>query len=232
MTVSANYSLDPSRDQLITMAFRLSGLLEAGKSPSQNDVNMASDFFNLELMNLQAEGVILRTVERASTSLTASTASYSLAADAIDIEIGPNDQAGTVNASGGSDTVVTVMARHEYQDIASKTITGLPSRVYVEKLATITCIFWPVPDTAYTFKYSKVRLLRDMDSGTVTTDLARRWLQAVVYAIASQICLAKSMPLDRVSLLRNEAERLKQRLHADDSERGKIHMHIAHSGRR
>jgi len=232
MAVSGNTSLDYQRDQLLTMALQFAGQLDSGRQAKQADLEMAAGYMNLELMTLQAEGVVLRTIERTTQTLSDGTASYSLSSSTIDVEPGPNGQAGVVASSGGNDTIVRLISRSEYLDISSKTSEGRPTMCYVEKGSTVSLLFWPTPDATYTFTYSRVRLLNDMDSGSVTMDLARRWLQAITYAVASQVALAKSMPLDLVSFLRSEAERLKAICRADDSQRGKVRFRLAHSGRR
>lgn len=238
MTVSANYTLDPQRDQLLTAAFRLAGVLDADGTLNQPDAAMGADFMNLELMNLQAEGVVLRTVERTTLVLVAGTTSYALPADTIDIDIGPNGIAGTIvplDDATGAETPVTAMTRAEYmvQNDKGSTTQATPVRVYIERAAAaVTLIFWPAPDaTAPTFRYARVRLIRDMDTGAVTVDLARRWLQFVTYAVATQVAMSKSIALDRVSWLRKRAEEMKVRLLADDTERGTIKLRISHNRR-
>lgn len=231
MTVSANYSLDFTRDQLIRMAYQLTGTLMAGKEPSAAEIGMASDFLNLELMNLQAEGVVLRTVERTTKAFADGTGSYALDADTIDVHVGPNDEIGAVTGSSGTATPVYVMSRDEYLNLPQTTQEGRPSRIYIEKLATVTAYPWPVPDGAYTWRYARVRLLRDADTGAVTMDVARRWLQAVAYSIAAQIALARNLPLDKTGYLRSEAERMKAICRGDDVQRGAIQLRVTHRGR-
>ncbi len=231
MTISANTTLDYQSDTLLTMALQLAGQLEAGETANIYDLEMARRFMNLEMFTLQAEGVVLRSVSRTTQALAASDADYTLSASVIDIEPNVNGFAGTVNVSGGTDTPISLISRSAYQAISDKTSEGTPTCVYVEKLAVITLYFWPVPDASYTFKYAKVGLLADVDSGAVTLDLHRRWLQAITYAVAAQVALAKSMGLDLVSFLRSEAERLKAICRADDHQRGPTRFRLRHKGR-
>lgn len=233
MAISGNTSLDYQRDQLLTMSLQLAGQLAAGRDAKQADLEMAAGFMNLELMSLQAEGVIIRKAVYGSTqTLSDGTASYALASSIIDVEPGQNDQVGVVKPSGGTDTVVRLISRAEYQDISSKTTEGRPTVCYVERGTAVTLYFWPTPDATYTFTYTPVRLINDMDSGSVTMDLARRWLQAITFAVASQVALSKSMPIDLAGYLRSEAERMKTNCRNDDTQRGKVRFRLAHSGRR
>lgn len=239
MTVSANATLDYQRDQLITSAYRLAGVWPSGQDASDaqsaDDVAMAADFMNLELMALQAEGTLLRTSERTTLALVTSQSEYTLAADTIDVDVGPNDQAGTIVDSSNNESIVTVMSQADYLDISDKTGAGpaRPTRVYIDKGgALLTAVFWPPPDSlSITWRYSRVRLLKDMDSGSVTTDLQRRWLQYVTYAVAAQVALAKSIALDKVNWLRQQADAMKQRCLSTDNEQGKLRFRLGHRGR-
>jgi hypothetical protein len=235
VTTSSNSTLNYQRDQLLTTAFRLAGVLDADGTLNQADARMGADFMNLELQYLQADGVVLRTIERTTLTLVAGTTAYVLPADTIDVDTGPNGIAGTIVPALGSESAVVAMTRAEYMQQTDKgsVPTGRPLRVYIERgAAAVTLIFWPPPDTsAATFRYGRVRLLRDMDTGAVTVDLARRWLQFVTYAVATQVAMSKSIPLDRVSWLRKRAEEMKERLMADDTERGTIRISISHNRR-
>lgn len=233
MTVSSNYSMEFQRDQLLLLALQATGAIEAGQDPEPADLAMASNFLNLELQALQAEKVVLRTVERATLTLTAGTAEYTLPADTMDVQLGPSDQIGTIIPTTGSESAVASMTRAEYTDITDKTTSGRPTRAYVERLASITVTLWPVPDSTVTsLRYSRVRLLRDADDGAVTMDLARRWLKYVVYAVAVHLARAKSMGPAAIQDLRDEAELAKERCKEEDNQRGRIRFRIAHAGGR
>lgn len=234
MTVSTSALIDFQRDQLLTLGFQLAGQLGAGKSPSADDVGMAANFLRLELSALQAEGVILQTIERTTLTLVSGTATYTLPSDTIEVQLGPNDQAGTIVDTGSTESIVTTMSRAEYLDLSDKTsaVTARPTSVYIEKLAAVTATFWPVPDTtSVSYRYARVRLLRDTDSGSVTMDLARKWHKYLTFAVAAHVARAKSMPLDSVTSLIRESERLKDICKADDNQRGKIRFVVAHNGR-
>jgi hypothetical protein len=233
MTVSSNYAVDFSRDEIVRMAFQLCGVLEGGKEPESGDVAMASDFINFELKALQAEGVTLRHVERATLTLVSGTAAYTLPADTVDVEMGPNDEIGSILPSSGSETPVFSMTRAEYMALPDKTstVTGRPTRAYVEKLSGVTVTLWPVPDsTSATMRYSRVRLIRDADDGAVTMDLVPKWLKYVAYVTAENLARAKSLPMETIKDLEGKAERQKAVCLADDGQKGKIRFHLAHSG--
>lgn len=236
MPPSATTTLDFTRDTLIRLSYQLCGLLGEGKEPSPADTAMAADFMNLELMALQAEGVNLRSVERTTLTLIPGTTEYTLPSSTIDVAVGPNDEAGTIVPPSGSESLVTVMSRTEWLSLANKATDlnsrSTPSKVFIERQAQVRLVFWPPPDTyATSFRYGRVRLLGDMDTGAVTVDLGRRWLKFVAYATATCVARAKSLGVEVISTLTAEAERLKAICKADDNMRGKIQFRMTHSGR-
>jgi hypothetical protein len=214
-----------TRDQLIRRAFQTAGLLESSQTADTEDINMAVDFLGLELDALQAEKIVLRTVERATKALVAGTAEYTLDSDAIDVFVGPDNVAGTIVPSSGAEAHIRYISRHEYQEIPDKTTQSTPSQVFIERLATLKAVLWPVPDATATFRYQKVRLFSDV-AGNAAVDLNRKWGLYLLHAVAHRIAAAKSLPLARVRYLREEAERLKAICKGDDVERGHAQFYV------
>lgn len=226
--VSSAYAQELTRDEIIRRAFQLSSGLASGATPDANQIAMASDFLLTELDALQAEGIVLRTVESTNLTLVASTASYALPADTIDVM----GRAQLVPASG-SESIVTQMGREEYLDITEKTAEGTPTRFYVQRQATVTMYVWPVPDSnsPTTLRYQKVRLLKDMDTGSKTLDLERYWVKYVVWELAHQLAVANSIGLDRCVYLKNEATKAKESAKSYNRPHVPVMLRVAH-GRR
>lgn len=224
MTTSATSTFELTRDQLLRRAFQLAGLLEASHSPTGNDLSMAADILGMELDALQSEGVILRMQERTTKALVAGTAAYALDSDVLDVAIDSSNVAGTFVPSSGGETLIRVISQAEYVQISNKTTQATPSLVMIERLASVTATFWPVPVASGAFRYSKIRLRRDTDTGAVTLDLAKRWQKAVAYSMAWQLVVAKSGPTDRVKMLKEIADEAKQKALASDAATGHIQM--------
>jgi hypothetical protein len=228
MTVSANTAFELGRDVLIRRACQLAGLLEASQTMTGDDISLAADLLQVELLALQTEGVVVTHVERTTLTLVAGTAEYTLPADTLDVAISPDNVVGTVYVSGGNETPVAAIARGDYQMISMKTTQGTPTTAFIERGATVKVVLWPVPSAASTLRYSRMRLPRDNDTGIVTLDLARRWQKAIMLSLAYNLALAKSAPLGRVKFLFDEAERQKALARASDVE--KVHMQMTIGG--
>lgn len=232
MTVSTNVVLDFTRDQLLTAAIRKTGMLEASQIP--DSAMLANAAINLELVikSLQAEDVNLGTIERATPlTLTATTASYSLPSDTIDIAIGQSDNIGTLVATDGTESIVKTMSRDEWLQLANKSQAGPPTRAYLEKGATCTITFWPVPDDSTdTFRYTKVRLFKSGGTGANTMDSRGFWAEFFVYATAEGVAYDNSL-YERAKELGAKGERLRARCLTGEAQHGKIRWHPALRGR-
>jgi len=229
MTVSATSAFELTVAQIIRRSFQIAGLLEASQEPRDDDALLARDLLNVELDELQAEGILTGTVEFSTKSLSDGTASYTLDADAIDVFVGPDNVCGTIlQASGTTERRVAFISRHEYASKVDKTLKSVPTQVYIERLASVKAYFWPAPDASMTFKYQKVRLARDTNPTSSTPDTTRRRQKALIWALAYDLSMAKSKGLDRCRELKGERDRLKFIAKGDDVERGHGQFYVSY----
>lgn len=233
MTVSNNPLPDISRDQLIKNAMWMSGYLEASQIPQAADIGMATQLLRLVLDGLQAEGVILRTVERDLLTLVPGQSEYALPSDTIDVDVDTNGVAGMIVPTFGTgESPVMAIRADEWMQIGNKSVdSSRPTMVYIEKLATVSAVFYPPPGTeSASFRYRRVRLLRDVDTGGVTPDLPSRWNLALTMGLAALFAKAKSMDAKAVTL-NQDFEVAKMRVRREDVERGPIRLRLRTSGR-
>lgn len=226
MATSSTSTFELTRDQLVRRSLQIAGLLEASQSPTGDDISLAADIMQMEIASLVAEGIVVTWVERTTLSLTAAVASATFPTDTLDVAVDPNGVVGTIVPSAGAETPVRVITRQEYLLLPDKTTQATPTQVLIERLATVTATFWPVPVASVSFRYGKIRFPRDMDTGARTLDLSRRWQKAICYSVAFQLALAKSLPLDRASFLRTEAELAKMKALQSDGERGPQQIYV------
>jgi hypothetical protein len=233
MTVSANPTPQFTRDQILTAAIRMTGILEEQEAPSAALIASATNHLTFALQDLQSSGIILRTAERAMLPLVNGQSTYALPSDTIDLELGQDDTVGNVvPADGSAETIVKTMARGEYMNVALKNIlSGHPSRVYVERLAVVSVIFWPIPDSStLSFRYTRIRLLRAADTGAANMDLSNVWTPYLVYSVASGVALDKSK-VELSQALLSRAQTFRQRAEAGDVQHGNIRFRVGHRAR-
>lgn len=224
MAISSNAVFDLQRDQIIATAYKLCGVSD----PEAAQVSLGSDLLNVGLKALQNEGIVLRTVERYTQTLTSGTAQYTAPTDTLDID----SPAYVTLSATTTDYVLTQISRDDYMEISDKTTSGSPTSIYVEKGSSgIVFRLYPTPDTTVTsITYARIRLLRDADTGTVTMDLPSKYLKTLIYMLATELSLHLGM-LDRYELLESKYRYEKDLAVSDDVERGPIRF-IPRYGRR
>jgi len=231
MTVSVNPLPDFQRDQMLVGAIRLCGVLTAGEYPTPDQIDGALFHFRLALDELQSEGVVLTTVERTTLALVAGTAEYTLPSDVLDVAMGQDDAIGDIIGTTTGETIVKTMGRGEWMNLAVKDVQGRPSRCYIEKQNGTKAVFWPVPDaSSITFRYAKVRLLRDNDTGASTMDLRRTWAPYMTYATASGVAFDNSMT-DKGNNFKALADAKLTKYKAGDQQQGSLRFQIRHNAR-
>jgi len=222
---------DFQRDQILTAAIRLTGILPYEEDPSAKMLQASAMALDVVLDELMSDNIVRKQVERTTLALTSSTAAYNLAADTLDIEHGSGDTAGTVyDATNTAESIVTLISVGDYGKLSSKTTTGRPSRVLVERGALTTLTFWPVPSADMTFRYARVRMLFTSSTGAMTLDLRRTWTAYIVFAVAVHVCLHNSM-FEKAQVLDKWAKEKKQLAQAGDVERGNIRFRVGHDAR-
>ncbi len=195
----------PSVDMLIRQGLQLAGLLPLGREPSGIELRHARDMFDVTLKSLSSRGACLDQLEREEMTLAPPAAGQksSLAMDADTIEVAFPMM---LKLSGqDSETPISHIYFPQYQAISNKLSTGTPTSCYVEKLATVTLYFWPVPTQTYTVSFQRQRLVADSASGTAP-DMRGRWTDALAWSIAHKMALAASLPITTAKYLNDQAE--------------------------
>jgi hypothetical protein len=209
-------------DGFTKQALQLCGLLRLGGTPSNQLLQDARDLFSVMLKTLQARGVTLTQAVRRSLTLTSGTASYALPTDVIDVEFPTMLQASGSN----EETYVEKMVYSDYQVISNKQVSGVPTRAYVEKLASCSVTFWEIPNGTYTWNYRAIVLVPDMSDGATEPGLTQRWMGALLWRFAYWLAHANNLnPAKRLEL-KTEAEQQERDVMGQENERGDLHLSL------
>jgi len=198
---TATFNLDIN--EIIEEAYERAGL---GRAFSGNDYRTARRSLNLLGQDFANRGINLWTVEDATLSLTAGTASYTLPADTVSI-LDHSVRTGT--GTSQSDLTISRMSLGEYAGISSKNTQGRPVKVYIERLRDAPQItVWPVPDNnTYTLVYYRIRRIEDSAAGANNQyDAPTRFLPAIISGLAYQLALKNPSVTDRITLLKQVYE--------------------------
>lgn len=212
MTTSGSAAFDPTIDVIIEEAFERAG------SELRSGYDLKSARRSLDIMSAEwsNRGINLWTVEQGTVALVASTASYALPADTIDlIEFVVRSGSGATQV----DLDIERIGVNQYASIVNKTQTGRPLQIYVQRTSTPSVTVWPVPDASYTLVYWRLRRIQDSGAATNTMDVPSRFIPAMVAGLAYYIAMKKPSLFDRLQMLKAVYDEQFQLAYEEDRER-------------
>lgn len=186
----------PDLPELFEEAFERAGL----EMRSGYDLKTARRSLNLLTLEWANRGLNLFTIESGTIPLVAGQATYTLPAGTIDL-IEHQLRTGTDKAQ--VDTYLQRISVSTYAQQTNKQITGRPTQIFVQRLATsTTATLWPLPDSSqnYTMFYYRLKGIDGLESG-IGADanmVPPRFIPALVAGLAYYIAMKKPEAIARV----------------------------------
>jgi len=214
MALSGTNAFNLDVDEVIQEAFERCGL----HARSGYDLKSARRSLNLLLAEWANRGINLWTVELRTQTLTASTTSYTLDSDLIDIL-----EAVVYKASDTTtDMEVDRISRAEYLNISKKSTEAVPTQYYLLRgQSTPTLYLYPTPDAADTFKYWGLTKIQDAGDYEDELDVPTRFLPCLTAGMAYYVSLKKSP--ERTPLLKQIYDEEWQRASEEDRPRSSFY---------
>lgn len=209
MTAMVTNTRELDINTLIWRAAQMAGLMDftQGQDGGVQWLAKASygrDQLELIVKQLPTEGVITRDITVDAVSLTAATASYTMVAGTTDV-VG---SATYKETSTSMEYEVQQMDREEWMAIADKALPGRPTRMWVERVATVKVYLYPVPDvTASTLQIQRKRILADNSDGAATADLETYWMDFLTKELAYRFSVG--LPIEERMNLKADAKEAK-----------------------
>lgn len=121
------------------------------------------------------------------------------------------------------ETPLMEWSREEYISQPNKTTDSIPTAFYYDPQSTTGTLYvWPRPSTAtasdMTLVLTYLRRIEDFDNTTDDPDLPQEWLQALCYALASELALKYGVRPDIRMEIAQRAVELKALLDSWDTE--------------
>lgn len=148
--------------------------------------------------------------------LTAGTSTYSLTADVLNIVddgsyIPESNDPEQEHTSG--ETPVKPMSAFRWNQLSGKNSTGTPMHYFVERnrqntAGQLEIHLWPIPNEDGKIRFRSHRVPSSSSTGGDNPDFKRHWELWAVYALAYELMVDSSMPLDacdRMKIDRDEA---------------------------
>ena len=209
----------PDLSEIFEEAFERAGL----EMRSGYDLKTVRRSLNMLTLEWQNRGLNLFTIESGTQELTPGTAVYTLPADTIDII---EHQLRTGTGTNQTDTALQRISVSTYAQQTNKNTRGRPTQIYVDRgVSNVKFTLWPVPDTAYTVAYYRLKGIDGLSSG-IAGDAAipPRFIPALVSGLAFHIAMKKPEAAVRASALRDEYNAQFKLAADEDEDRASLHL--------
>lgn len=228
MTIATTRSTEYTIGQLVTIAYRRAGLLEAYQALDATMLGIGQEELQLVCDALETRGLTSRATEFYSIDVTAGTSSYTLPDYCLAV-VGSAmwipDGSGTPSSS---EQIIRQMSQEEWQTLTDKSAASTPSS-FMHRRDVIPNIIelWPVPDADGTVRAQVQRLRADVADGSKTIDFERYWSQAIIYQLAGQLAINASM-VDKGTTFLAMAEKEIERCMGNAREQSSFQMIMGH----
>ena len=211
MTTSGTYDFSVNRDQLITGALRLAGVIAQGETPSASQVSDAATTLNMMVKAWMADGMPLWAIRTVTITPVAGQNTYTYNTPKLLKPI----QAWNRQTSSQVDIPMRMISRQEYNILGNKSTTGNPIQLFFNPNLDSTEIkLFPTPDS--TAASSNVIYIvaqvpyQDFDSATDTPDFPQEWYEALKYGLAVRLAGEYNIDIETRKTLVAEAAAIKQ----------------------
>lgn len=227
MTVASTYDFSVNRDNLITGALRLCGVIAQGDTPTATQITEGAEALNYLVKSWQADGMPIWATTTYTVTPVSGTTSYVLT--------GPKPlkmlQAWNRQTASNVDIPMRILTRQEYNILGNKKTSGNPIQIYFEpNRETSTVYLFPTPDAtsaANNVIYLVAqRSYADFDASTDTPDFPQEWYEAVKYGLAVRLAGDYGMPLQDRRQLIAEAKEIKDNALFSSGENGSLYFGV------
>jgi len=204
-----------SRDQVITQALLLLGVIEIGVTPDSATVSNAATTLNLFIKQMSTEGIKLWKNSELIIPLTAGQTSYILGGSGSALMY--DSQAPTVpitdkplkaiqgfyrnkQATPYIDTPLLLVSKQEYNMLGSKYSTGVANTIYYDVKQLNGILYVYLTPNAYTSTNLELHLvvqlpLNDLNVALDIPDFPNEWMNCLVWNLADQMSLMYGVPV-------------------------------------
>ena len=210
MTTSGTYDFSVNRDQLITGALRLAGVIAQGETPTASQVSDAATTLNMMVKAWMADGMPLWAIRTITITPVANQNTYTYDTPKLLKPL----QAWNRQTSSQVDIPMRMISRQEYNILGNKSTTGNPIQLFFNpNLSSTEIKLFPTPDStaaAQNVIYIVAQVpYQDFDSATDTPDFPQEWYEAIKYGLAVRLAGEYNIDIETRRVLVAEATAIK-----------------------
>lgn len=212
---TSTFNLDIA--ELIEEAYEIAG----DEARSGYDMRTARRSLNLLLSEWGNRGLNLWTIDADTASVAAGTSSVTLSSDTLDVL---DVVWRTGSGSSQTDRTLDRVSVKQWAKIINKNLQSDPSQFWVNRVSPPVMNIWPVPSTAGSIVYYRMRRMEDAGIYSNTVDVPHRMLPALAHGLAYYLAIKKKDLFDRVPMIKAEYDRQFMLAAEEDRERASLFL--------
>jgi hypothetical protein len=196
--------MSTSARQLIDEAARISSVLASGETLSGNDINDAFKALVRLFDRWHIEGLLQNSLKKDPTSVASGDTLFTILQEHPIISQITYKQVGS-----NIELPLRVLTFDEWALISTKTLSGLPSSVYLNTNddSTVSCYIWPIPNVNITVNVWRSYGITTPAYIDDAVNIPLSVIDALVFDLACMLCIQYSRPISQD--LRDERDRAK-----------------------
>jgi len=210
MTTSSVYTVQYTRDQLITAALRKLGVIAQGQTPSTQNISDGTDALNMVVAMLRAKGMPLWARNSYTFSATSNQSTYTIGTGMTFNTPYPLKLLQCYRLdSSGTRIDMDIEADYNFNQLPTNS-AGIPIKVTYQPLVNTGVLkLWPTPDSTAsgsTFTIVYQQPFQYFINSTDTANFPEEWYMPLVYKTAVALAPEWGIPVGDRNMLMGEAE--------------------------
>ena len=197
MATSGTYSFSMTANDLVNAALRLTGRFSSGDTIPAQDVTNCLQALNIIVKAMVKNQKPLWCIQRVTVPMIQGQASYNLST--LSNTTRPlRVTFAYIRDSVGNDTEIEIESRNDYEQLGSKSSSGVPNQGYVDyQLGAVTLTVYNVPaDSTRTMYIDIQRQIQDFNLITDNPDFPQEAYHMLKWCLADEIALDYTTPGD------------------------------------
>lgn len=228
--MSSTYSV--TRDQVISKALRLLGILELGETPDAATVTNASMSLNLLVKQMSTDGLKMWKNSEIIVPLTSGKAVYTLGGSTSDLMyestlplVAITDKPlkaiqgfyRNKSVSPYIDIPLLLISKQEYNVLGSKFSTGTANSIFYDpkKLSGLLYVYLTPDANMSTDKELRINMQMPLDDLSLSTDIPdfpNEWFNCLIWNLADQLALEYGVPMNHRQEIMQRAMQYREHL--------------------
>ncbi len=215
MSTSGSTNFNVTRDEIITGALRILGVIGEGQSATAQQISDSAEALNYLIKAWENQGVPIWAIKFTDITLLDGVADYNLGiGQSINIPKPLKIYQAFRRTTNNVDVPMTILSQQQYNMLGNKTASGAPIQLYYNSQRDYGVLsLYPVPTSAVLTDVVRIyyqRPLEDFDASTDNADIPQEMLRALKFDLANELAFEYGVSATDRDTLERRAERYKQ----------------------